>query len=41
MTDRVIHRQFYRLPADKPGADRPEFDPSMMVKKTIEFATQD
>jgi len=41
MVDRVIHRQFYRLPADKPDADRPEFDAGMMSKKTIEFATQD
>jgi serine/threonine-protein kinase len=37
MADRVVHRQFYRLPA---GGLRPTFDVSKMVKKTVEIETQ-
>jgi serine/threonine-protein kinase len=35
---RVIHRQFYRLPAS--GRPQPEFDATRMVKKTITVETQ-
>jgi serine/threonine-protein kinase len=37
MADRVVHRQFFRL---SENGGRPAFDPSRMVKKTIEIETQ-
>jgi serine/threonine-protein kinase len=39
MGARFIHRQFYKLSANG-GRLRPEFDPSRMVKKTVEIETQ-
>jgi serine/threonine-protein kinase len=39
MTDRLVHRQFYRLP-ENGGRLRPEFDATRVVKKTIEIETQ-
>jgi serine/threonine-protein kinase len=39
MGARFIHRQFYQLSANG-GRLRPQFDPSRMVKKTVEIETQ-